>query len=54
MKKINLLINLIFCLVLFFPYSLTMANEEEEYDIVHKTDVYEIRLYCARDFFDNV
>ena len=48
MKKINLFINLTFCIFLIFSYSLTMANEEVKYNIVHKTDVYEIREYSDR------
>ena len=30
------------------PYSNTMANEEASYDVVHKTDVYEVRYYSDR------
>ena len=32
----------------FFSYSNVMANEEAQYDIVHKTDIYEIRHYSDR------
>ena len=32
----------------FFSYSNVMANEEAQYDIVHKTDIYEIRHYSNR------
>ena len=42
-KKILLLIGLI-----IFSYSKTMANEEAPYDIVHKTEIYEIRHYSDR------
>ena len=31
-----------------FSYSNVMANEEAQYDIVHKTDIYEIRHYSDR------
>ena len=30
------------------PYSTTMANEEASYDVVHKTDIYEVRYYSDR------
>ena len=30
------------------PYSITMANEEASYDVVHKTDIYEVRYYSDR------
>ena len=48
MKKISLSISFIIYLILLFPYSITMANEEAPYDIVHKTDIYEIRHYSDR------
>ena len=32
----------------FFSYSNVMANEEAQYDMVHKTDIYEIRHYSNR------
>ncbi len=32
----------------FFPYSVAMANEEAQHDVVHKTDIYEIRNYSDR------
>ena len=48
MKKIFLLAGLMVCLFLLFSYSLTMANEETKYDIIHKNDVYEIRFYSER------
>ena len=35
-------------LIFFMPYSITMANEEASYDIVHETEVYEIRYYSDR------
>ena len=35
-------------LILFSPYSLTIASEEVKYNIVYKTDEYEIRLYPER------
>ena len=47
-KKIFLLISFIVYLVFFFPYSITMANEEAPYNVVHKTDIYEIRHYSDR------
>ena len=48
MKKIFISISFIVYLVFLFPYSNTMANEEAPYDIVHKTDIYEIRHYSDR------
>ena len=30
------------------PYSTTMANEEASYDVLHKTDIYEVRYYSDR------
>ncbi len=47
MKKF-LPIFFILYLIFFLPYSLTMANEEAPYDVVHKTDLYEIRHYSDR------
>ena len=48
MKKTFLSISFIVYLVFLFPYSITMANEEPPYDIIHKTDIYEIRHYSDR------
>ena len=48
MKKIFLIIIFSVYPVLLFPYSVTMANEEAQYDVVHKTDIYEIRNYSDR------
>jgi len=38
----------LFCALLFFPYSNAMSNEEASYDIVDKNEVYEIRKYSDR------
>ena len=38
MKKIFLSISFIVYLILLFPYSNTMANEEPPYKVVHKTE----------------
>ena len=48
MKKIILSISFIVYLFFLFPYSITMANEEAPYNIVHKNDIYEIRRYSDR------
>ena len=48
MKKLFLIIIFSVYLVSLFPYSFAMANEEAPYDIVHKTDIYEIRNYSDR------
>ena len=48
MKKILLLISFIVYLIFLFPYSIVMAYEENPYDVVHKTDIYEIRHYPDR------
>ena len=41
---------IIFIVYIFFllPYSTTMANEEASYDVIHKTDIYEVRYYSDR------
>ena len=46
----NVLVSIIFIvyLIFFSSYSITMANEEASYDVVHKTDIYEIRYYSDR------
>ena len=48
MKKIFLSSCFVVYLFLLFPYSITMASEEAQYDVVHKTDIYEIRHYLDR------
>ena len=48
MKKIFLSISFIVYLILLFPYSISMANEEAPYDVVHKADIYEVRHYSDR------
>ena len=48
MKKIFLSISFIVYLILLFPYSNTMANEEPPHKVVHKTDIYEVRHYPDR------
>ena len=47
MKK-NLIIFFILFFSLFFSYFTSMANEEVMYDVVHKHNGYEIRLYQDR------
>ena len=39
---------LIFCTLVFLPYSLLMANEEPNYKVVQKNEIYEIRKYSDR------
>ena len=48
MNKIFLSSCFIVYLFLLFPYSITMASEEPQYDVVHKTEIYEIRHYLDR------
>ena len=48
MRKIILSISFIVYLIFLLPYSIVMANEEAPYDIVHKTNIYEIRHYSDR------
>ena len=48
MKKLFLTIIFSVYLVFLFPYSVAMANEEAQYHVVHKTDIYEIRNYSDR------
>ena len=39
---------LIFCTLVFLPYSLLMAYEESNYKVVQKNEIYEIRKYSDR------
>ena len=39
---------ILFCTLIFFSYSKSMAYEESNYEIVKKNDVYEIRKYPDR------
>ena len=48
MKKTILTINFIVYLFFLLPYSFTMANEEASYNVVHKTNIYEVRYYSDR------
>ena len=48
MKKIILSISFIVCQFLFLPYSISMASEEASYEVVHKTNIYEVRYYNDR------
>ncbi len=48
MKKTILLISFIVCQFLFLPYSFSMASEEASYEVVHKTNIYEVRYYSER------
>ncbi len=48
MKKILFTISFVVCVIFFFPYSKGMANEEAPYNVVYKTDIYEIRHYSNR------
>ena len=48
MKKLFLIIIFSVYPVFLFPYSVAMANEEAQHDVVHKTDIYEIRNYSDR------
>ena len=48
MKKILIQFRFIVYLVFFFHYSLTMANEEAPFKIVHKNEIYEVRYYSDR------
>ena len=47
---ITLFLTIFFSVSLFFvfPYSISMANEEATYEVVHKTEIYEIRHYSDR------
>jgi len=46
MKKLKLIIQL-FCFFSILTYSNVMANEEANYEIIDKNDIYEIRKYSA-------
>ena len=48
MKKIILLISFLVYLFFLLPYSITMANEEAPYKVVHKNEIYEVRHYSDR------
>jgi len=48
MNKTIISINFFIYLFFFSAYSHTMASEEAQYNIVQKTDVYEIRYYSDR------
>jgi len=48
MKKTILSISFIVCQFLFLPYSISMASEEASYEVVHKTNIYEVRYYSER------
>ena len=48
MIKLVLLFRLNILLLLLFTYSHAMAYEESPFNIVHQTDVYEIRYYADR------
>ena len=47
MKKLKLIIQL-FCFLGILTYSNVMANEEANYEIIDKNDIYEIRKYSDR------
>ena len=47
MKKLKLIIQL-FCFFSILTYSNVMANEEANYEIIDKNDIYEIRKYYDR------
>ena len=40
---------LIFCTLVFLPYSLLMAYEEPNYKVVQKNEIYEIRKYSNQN-----
>ena len=47
--KINIFIKKITCVILsFLLNTAVIANEEAKYDVLHKTNVYEIRFYSER------
>ena len=48
MKKTIISISFIVYLFFLLPYSITMANEEASYKVVHKNEVYEVRYYSDR------
>jgi hypothetical protein len=47
MKKLKLIIQL-FCFFSILTYSNVMANEEANYEIIDRNDIYEIRKYSDR------
>ena len=53
--KINIFIKKLIILFLFFSFNTAViANEEAEYNTVHKTSVYEIRFYSERLVVESV
>ena len=42
------LLIVIFCTLFILPYSMVMANEEAEYEVIEKDEIYEIRKYSDR------
>ena len=47
MKIIKLYL-IVFCTLFILPYSAVMAYEEANYEVISKTEVYEIRKYSDR------
>ena len=39
---------IVFCTLFILPYSKVMAYEEANYEVISKTEVYEIRKYSDR------
>jgi len=48
MKKKLLKIGFIVYFIFLFSYSISMANEEAEYKVLHENDTYEVRYYSDR------
>ena len=46
--KIIKLYFIVFCTLFILPYSMVMAYEEANYEVVSKNEVYEIRKYSDR------
>ena len=48
MKKSILSLSFLIYMFCFLPYSFSMAYEEAPYDVVHESEIYEIRYYQDR------
>ena len=46
--KFSKFVILIFCTLALLPYSLSMAYEEPNYEVVQKNEIYEVRKYSDR------
>ena len=48
MKSVLIKYYYLLSIFFLFSYSISMANEEAEYEVLHKNDTYEVRYYSDR------